>query len=149
MPSKVHARLSSPAPWRVQAAIESVRTGQGVIANPAVERQVELWMAALLGGDAAAATLVFGLAQQQGAADPQELRQLLRQAQQTEAPPAAPAPQAGSSSGGELAAAGAAAPPPPGPPRPTAKALAARRQLRKVLQPLAEAQLAVDDESDE
>lgn len=114
-----------------------------MIANPAVERQVQLWQDALLGGEEEAATLVFGLVQGSGAADLQQLRQLLRQAQLTEAPPA---PAASSSVDDEAAAAEAAPAAAAGgrstAPRPTAKALAARRQLRKLLQPLAEGQVA-------
>lgn len=109
---------------------------------------MEAWLQGLLGGDGEAATLVFGLAQQQGAADPQGLRQLLRQAQQTETPPPAPAPEADSSSGGDELATGAAAAAAARAPRATPKALAARRQLRKLLQTLAEAQIAAAEESD-
>lgn len=121
---------------QLQAAVESVRTGQGIIANPAAEQQVQLWLQALLADDVAAATQAFGLAQSSGA-DLQQIRQLLRQAQQTEVqpPPAATAPPAD-----------AAAVPPAS--RPTAKALSARKQLRKLLQLLAEhaAAKAAEDE---
>ena len=145
-----------------QAAIESMRTGQGVIANLRVEQQVQLWLAALLAGDAEAATQVFGLATSAGG-DLQQMRQLVRQARHTEAPaPAAgtaaedeagtesDASSGSSSSGGSgesaveaPAAAGG------GGPKPTAKALSARKQLRKLLQPLAEARLAEEEGEEE
>lgn len=124
--------------------MDSVRTGQGVIANPAAEQQSQLWMEALLSSDAEATTTVFGLAQASGAADTQQLRQMVRQAQQTEA--ARPEEGGGGSSddsGGDATAAlaargGSYAP------RPTAKAVAARRQLRRLLQQLAQAQMGSD-----
>lgn len=138
-PHSTHAPL--------QAAIESVQTGQGIIANPAAQQQMELWMHALLAGQADAATQVFGLAQARGA-DLQQLRQLLRQAQQTEPVPASVPglEQAEGSDGGPAAEAPAAAA--PAAMRPTAKARTARKQLRKLLQPLAEAAVAGDEEEE-
>lgn len=146
MPSN-HACPPPPTPPLPQAAIESVQTGQGVIGNPAAQQQLELWMHALLAGQADAATQVFGLAQARGA-DLQQLRQLLRQAQQTEPVPAATAGEEadGSEEGPAAEAAAAAA---PAALRPTAKARAARKQLRKLLQPLAEAAVAVDEDEEE
>jgi ribosomal 50S subunit-associated protein YjgA (DUF615 family) len=138
-------------PWRpspalsLQAAIDSVRTGQGAIANPAVSRQLEAWMAALLAGEAEAATQVFGLATAAGG-DLQQLRQLVRQAQQTEA--AAPA-AADASDSSDDAAEAAAVPAAPAGVRLTSKARAARKQLRKLLQPLAEAQQEAESEEAE
>ncbi|KAL4432801.1 hypothetical protein ABPG77_008127 [Micractinium sp. CCAP 211/92] len=132
---------------QLRAAIESVQTGQGVIGNPAAQQQLELWMHALLAGQADAATQVFGLAQARGA-DLQQLRQLLRQAQQTEPVPAAAAGEEADSSEEGLAAEAAAAAAPAAL-RPTAKARAARKQLRKLLQPLAEAAVAVDEDEEE
>ncbi|KAL4458110.1 hypothetical protein ABPG75_012975 [Micractinium tetrahymenae] len=128
---------------QLRAAIESVQTGQGVIANPAAQQQLELWMHALLAGQADAAAHVFGLAQAQGG-DLQQLRQLLRQAQQTEPVPAAASDSEGEEGpeGGPAAAAAAAV-------RPTGKARAARKQLRKLLQPLAEAAVGGADEEEE
>lgn len=123
-----------------------MRTGQGVIANPSVERQLQLWMAALLAGDAEATTQVFSMAQASGG-DLQQMRQLLRQAQQVEAPPAAADEQeegdsSSSSSSNGSSAAAASTGGPGAAPRPTAKARSASKQLRKLLQPLAEAQVA-------
>lgn len=143
----ISAHTHSPPMPPVQAAIESVQTGQGVIANPAAQQQLELWMHALLAGQADAATQVFGLAQAQGA-DLQQLRQLLRQAQQTEPVPAAAAgaEEVDGSEGGLAPAADVTAAPMAV--RPTAKARAARKQLRKLLQPLAEAAIA-DERQDE
>ena len=138
-------------PATLQAAIDSVRTGQGVIANPAVERQLQLWMAALVSGDAEATTQVFALVQAAGG-DLQQMRQLLRQAQQVEAPPAATDEQAedgGSSSSNGSSAAAAASGGPAAAPRPTAKARAASKQLRKLLQPLAAAQVGEADAEEE
>ncbi|PRW18310.1 hypothetical protein C2E21_9330 [Chlorella sorokiniana] len=132
----------------LQAAIDSVRTGQGVIANPGVERQLELWMAALLSGDAEATTQVFSLVQASGG-DLQQVRQLLRQAQQVEAAPAAAGEQedsSSSSSNGSSAAGGSSSP--AGAPRPTAKARAASKQLRKLLQPLAAAEVGEEEEDE-
>ena len=129
-------------PPGTQAALESVQTGQGTIANPAQEQQVQLWLQALVCGESEAATQVFGLAQD-GGLDLQQIRQLLRQAQQTEvAAPTAAAAEDGDGDG-EAAPAPAA-----GPPRPTAKAQSARRQLRKLLQPLAAAQIAASEDED-
>jgi hypothetical protein len=127
----------------MQAALESVQTGQGTIANPAQEQQVQLWLQALVCGEAEAATEVFGLAQD-GGLDLQQIRQLLRQAQQKEAAAPAPAAAGEDGDGGSEAAPAPAA----GPPRPTAKAQSARRQLRKMLQPLAAAQIAASEDED-
>ena len=142
----------STPPTTLQAAIDSVRTGQGVIANPAVERQLQLWMAALVSGDAEATTHVFALVQAAGG-DLQQMRQLLRQAQQVEAPPAAADEQAedgsSSSSSNGSSAAAAASSSPAAASRPTAKARAASKQLRKLLQPLAVAQVGEADAEEE
>lgn len=143
----------------MQAALESVQTGQGTIANPAQEQLVQEWLQALVCGESEAATQVFGLAQD-GGLDLQQIRQLLRQAQQTDVAavaPAAVAPaavvaaapeeQAGDGESDAENEAAAVPAPAPGPARPTAKALSARRQLRKLLQPLAAVQVAaIEDE---
>ncbi|KAL4853423.1 hypothetical protein ACK3TF_005562 [Chlorella vulgaris] len=128
----------------LQAAIESVKWGQGIIANPAAEQRVQLWMEALLAGDAAAVTQVFAVAQSNGK-DLQQMRQLLRQAQQPPAAQAAasapPGSEESSSSDVEGAAAAAGGAITGSAPRPSAKAASARKQLRKLLQPLAQQSL--------
>ena len=142
----------------LQAAIDGVRTGQGVIGNPAVEQQLQLWMHALLSSSAAAGASgdasssssadpsahVFGLAVASGI-DLQQIRQLLRQAQEVQEPAVAAPHDSDDEDGG--AAASTAAGRGTGLPRPTSKAQKARRQLRALLQPLALEQLAA--ESDE
>mgnify|MGYP001810673142 CR=1 FL=1 len=146
LPAHVSPTTNSHPPHPSQAAIDSVRTGQGVIADPAVVRQLEAWLAALLAGQTEAATQVFGLATEAGA-DLQQLRQLVRQAQQTE-PVAAPAEDSdgeGDAAAAAAAPAGAAA----AGVRLTPKARAARKQLRKLLQPLAETHVGEGEEEEE
>jgi len=148
LPLSAYASSPMPPCPCAQAAIDSVRTGQGVIADPVLERPLQLWMDAPPSGDPEATTQVFSLAQASGA-DLQQMRQLLRQAQQLEAAPAAADEQEGdsSSSNGSSSAAPASGGP-AGQLRPTAKARAASKQLRKLLQPLAAAHVG-DGEAEE
>ena len=155
-PDRFPNRSACLARWP-QAAIDSVRTGQGVIANPAVEQQLQLWMHALLSsstvagasGDSSSSSAdpsahVFGLAVASGI-DLQQIRQLLRQAQEVQEPAVAAPHDSDDEDGG--AAASTAAGRGTGLPRPTSKAQKARRQLRALLQPLALEQLeAASDE---
>lgn len=61
----------------VQAAVQLAQTGQGVSANPQIERLALSWRAGLLSGDASVENEIYSLPQEWDT-DYQQIRQLVR-----------------------------------------------------------------------